>query len=85
MNQPTNQPTSQPTVAEATDQIYASLNADNEDLDLHIATLKAALTREGLKQATFDPTKLPQGNRAGRKLMESYFRKRGVAVAFEKR
>ncbi len=75
---------SEPTVADATELIYASLKADNEDLDAHIATLKAALAREGQKQATFDPTRLPQGNRAGRKLMESYFRKRGVTVAFEK-
>jgi hypothetical protein len=75
---------SQPTVAEAIDLIYASLQADNEDLDQHIATLKAALASEGMKEAVFDPARLPQGNRAGRKLMESYFRKRGVKVAFEK-
>ncbi|MFH1793218.1 MAG: hypothetical protein ABIK36_08605 [Pseudomonadota bacterium] len=75
---------SEPTVAEATDLIYASLQADNADLDAHIATLKAALARAGLKEAVFDPARLPQGNRAGRKLMQSYFRQRGVAVAFEK-
>ena len=75
---------SEPTVAEATDLIYTSLQADNADLDAHIATLKAALARAGLKEAVFDPARLPQGNRAGRKLMQSYFRQRGVAVAFEK-
>ncbi|MBX3571442.1 MAG: hypothetical protein KF694_03725 [Mesorhizobium sp.] len=75
---------SEPTVADATELIYASLQADNEDLDAHIATLKAALAREGLKEAAFDPARLAQGNRAGRKLMQSYFRKRGVTVAFEK-
>jgi hypothetical protein len=75
---------SEPTVADATDLIYASLQADNEDLDAHIATLKAALAREGLKEAVFDPARLAQGNRAGRKLMQSYFRKRGVTVTFEK-
>ena len=75
---------SEPTVAEATDLIYASLQADNADLDAHIATLKAALARAGLKEAAFDPARLPQGNRAGRKLMQSYFRQRGAAVTFEK-
>nr|WP_286191567.1 hypothetical protein [Ochrobactrum sp. AP1BH01-1] len=70
------------TVAEATDQIYESLRADNLDLDLHIAALKAALERAGLKEAVFDPAKLVQNNRSGRKLMQAYFRQRGVAVKF---
>ena len=72
----------EPTVAEATDSIYASLHDDNADLDAHIATLKAALTRAGMKEAVFDPAKLAQSNRSGRKLMEAYFRKRGVSVKF---
>lgn len=70
------------TVAEATESIYASLRADNADIDAHIATLKAVLAREGLKQAVFDPTKLVQNNRSGRKLMQAYFRQRGVSVTF---
>ena len=73
---------SEPTVAEATDSIYASLQANNADLDAHIATLKAALTREGMKEAVFDPTRLAQNNRSGRKLMQAYFRQRGVSVRF---
>jgi len=73
---------SEPTVAEATDSIYASLQANNADLDEHIATLKAALTREGIKEAVFDPTRLAQNNRSGRKLMQAYFRQRGVSVTF---
>lgn len=73
---------SEPTVAEATENIYASLRADNADIDAHIATLKAALTREGTKEAVFDPTKLAQSNRSGRKLMQAYFRQRGVSVRF---
>ena len=73
---------SEPTVAEATDSIYASLQANNADLDAHIATLKAALTREGMKEAVFDPTRLAQNNRSGRKLMQAYFRQRGVSVQF---
>ena len=73
---------SEPTVAEATDGIYASLRADNADLDAHIATLKAALAREGRTEAVFDPAKLAQNNRSGRKLMQAYFRQRGVSVRF---
>lgn len=73
---------SEPTVAEATNHIYQSLNADNADIDLHIAVLKAALTRESLKEAVFDPDRLPHGNRSGRKLMQAYFRQRGVTVKF---
>ena len=73
---------SEPTVAEATESIYASLQSNNADLDLHIATLKAALTREGIKEAVFDPTRLAQNNRSGRKLMQAYFRQRGVNVKF---
>ncbi|WP_156462669.1 hypothetical protein [Rhizobium sp. Leaf262] len=73
---------SEMTVAEATDKIYASLQADNDDIDTHIAALKQALAREGLKQATFDPSKLAHNNRSGRKLMQAYFRQRGVIVTF---
>ena len=70
------------TVTEATDNIYASLRANNVDLDAQIAALKAALAREGIKQAVFDPTRLAQNNRSGRKLMQAYFRQRGVSVVF---
>ena len=73
---------SEPTVAEAIDSVYASLQANNAEIDAHIATLKAALAREGMKEAVFDPTRLAQNNRAGRKLMQAYFRQRGVTVKF---
>ena len=73
---------SEPTVAEATDSIYTSLQANNADIDAHIATLKAAMIREGMKEAVFDPAKLAQSNRSGRKLMQAYFRQRGVSVTF---
>ncbi|MGE7371398.1 hypothetical protein ACQKKX_20365 [Neorhizobium sp. NPDC001467] len=73
---------SEPTVADATDRIYESLRADNVDLDQHIATLKAALARAGAKEAMFDPARLVQNNRSGRKLMQAYFRQRGVTVKF---
>jgi len=73
---------SEQTVAEATNRIYESLQADNADIDMHIANLKAALTREGSKEAIFDPARLVQNNRSGRKLLQAYFRQRGVTVVF---
>lgn len=73
---------SEPTVSEVTNRIYASLQSNNADIDLHIATLKAALKREGVKEAVFDPARLVQNNCSGRKLMQSYFRQRGVSVTF---
>ncbi|WP_417435689.1 hypothetical protein [Hoeflea sp.] len=70
------------TLTQAIDNIYASITNDNEDLDSHIAALKAAMAREGVKEAVFEPSKLAQSNRQGRKIMQSYFRKNGVAVTF---
>lgn len=70
------------TVSEATDAVYASIKNNNEDLDLHIAALKAAMAREGAKEAVFETAKLAQGNRQGRKLMQAYFKKKGVTVFF---
>jgi hypothetical protein len=70
------------TLQQAIDNIYASLKADNADLDQHIAALKATMAREGVKEAVFEPAKLAQNNRSGRKLMQSYFRKKGVNVTF---
>jgi len=73
---------SEPTVADAINRIYESLQADNADIDLYIANLKAALTRAGLKEAVFDPARLAHNNRSGRKLLQAYFRQRGVTVKF---
>lgn len=70
------------TVSQAIDAIYTSIQNDNEEIDLHIAALKAAMGREGVKEAVFETAKLAQPNRQGRKLMQSYFRKKGVAVSF---
>lgn len=70
------------TLSQAIDNIYSSIKNDNEDLDAHIAALKAAMTREGAKEAVFEPSKLAQSNRQGRKIMQSYFKKKGVAVSF---
>ncbi|GHA10440.1 hypothetical protein GCM10007989_00740 [Devosia pacifica] len=72
----------EPTLNQAIENIYASLHDDNRELDMRIAELKAAMAREGVSEAVFDPSKLAQNNRQGRKLMQSHFRKRGVAVSF---
>ena len=67
---------------QAIDNIYASLKADNAELLERIAELRAAMAREGVKEAVFEPAKLAQNNRQGRKLMQAFFRKRGITVAF---
>lgn len=72
------------TVEQAKQAIYTSMEADNADIDLHIANLKAALKESGEKKAMFEPNKLAQNNRSGRKMMQAYFKKRGVVVEFEK-
>ena len=73
---------STPTVQQAQQAIYDSLHNDNEDIDLHIKNLKDALAAEGQKEAVFETSKLMQNNRQGRKMMQSYFKKRGVSVTF---
>jgi len=70
------------TVADATNRVYESLEADNAEIDQHIAALKDVLKREGQKEAVLDPARLPQNNRSGRKLLQAYFRQRGVKVSF---
>ena len=40
------------------------------------------MAREEAKEATFENSRLAQPNRQGRKMMESYFRKKGVAIRF---
>ena len=70
------------TVSEALEQIYASLANDNEEIDARIRDLKTALAAEGQKEAVVEATRLAQNNRQGRKMMQSYFKKRGVTVVF---
>lgn len=70
------------TVADAMERIYESLANDNAEIDACIKDLKVALAAEGLKEAVVEPTRLAQNNRQGRKLMQSYFRKKGVTVVF---
>lgn len=69
-------------LTKALDDIYASLHNNNENLDTHIASLKGAVVALGAASVEMDPSKLPQPNRQGRKLLQSYFRKRGVVVTF---
>lgn len=69
---------------QAIEAIYASLNNNNEDIDLHITNLKSAAKEAGVKEITFKPDRLAQSNREGRLMMKSYFKKRGVSVKFEK-
>ncbi|CAL4868392.1 MULTISPECIES: hypothetical protein [Asticcacaulis] len=70
------------TVHDALEKIYESLANDNVELDAAIKDLKTALTEEGLKEAVVEPARLAQNNRQGRKLMQSYFKKKGVTVTF---
>lgn len=72
------------TMNEAIEAIYTSLDNDNEDIDLHIANLKAAMKKEDVKEAHFKPERLAQNNRQGRKMMQAYFKKRGITVVFDK-
>ncbi len=69
-------------IQQALENIYASLKNDNADLDVHIRQLKAVLAEAGEKTVTVEPARLMQNNRQGRKLMQSYFKKRGVTVTF---
>lgn len=71
-----------PSVADSIDAVYVSLREDNRELDERLAELRAAMAREGVAEAVFDPAKLAQNNRQGRKVMQAYFRQRGVKVAF---
>ncbi|MDX1974109.1 MAG: hypothetical protein SFT92_00365 [Rickettsiales bacterium] len=66
----------------ALEDIYASLKNNNEQLDAKIVALKAVLQSQQVESVEVDPTKLVQPNRQGRKLMQSYFKKRGVIINF---
>lgn len=69
-------------VKKALEGVYQSLHANNEGIDERIAELKGALAEAGEKAAVFDKTRLAQNDRPGRRLMQSYFKKRGVTVEF---
>ncbi|MCM2343661.1 MAG: hypothetical protein NDJ24_03795 [Alphaproteobacteria bacterium] len=67
---------------QALENLYASLHNGNEDIDSHIGQLKQVLPPEAKGVVHIDPARLPQNNRQGRKLMQSYFKKRGLTVEF---
>lgn len=69
-------------VEAALENVYTSLHEGNRDIDQHITALKGALVTEGKKEAVVNPERLSQNNRQGRKLMQAYFRQRGVAITF---
>jgi hypothetical protein len=69
-------------IEQALENIYSSLENDNLDIDLHIDALKTALLPNNFVKV--DPERLAQNNRQGRKMMQSYFQKRGVVVQFPK-
>ena len=64
------------------EDIYASLANNNENIDALILELKILLHARGSKAIEVDTAKLAQPNRQGRKMMHSYFKKRGVEVTF---
>ena len=70
------------TVEQVLEDIYASLRNDNEGIDPLIAALKSVLAASGKKAVEVDAARLVQNNRAGRKMMQSYFKKRGVEITF---
>ena len=70
------------TVKVALDAVHASLDDNNQGLDAAIAALKAALAAQGAKTVTMEKERLPQNNRQGRKMLQTYFKKRGVVVEF---
>jgi hypothetical protein len=70
------------TIEQALEAVYASLDNDNENIDECIDALKAVLKTNGAASITVDANRLPQNNRQGRKMMQSYFKRRGVVVVF---
>ncbi len=69
-------------VAAQIEAVYESLKNDNAELDNVIKNLKTAMKEEGVKEVVFETSKLAQNNRQGRKLMQSYFKQRGVLIKF---
>lgn len=70
------------TIDATLENIYLALERNNEGLDAHIAELKKLLAAQGTNTVEVDTKRLVQGNRQGRRLMQTYFKKRGVIVTF---
>lgn len=69
-------------VKAAMEEVYTSLQANNQGLDEKIIALKSALAGAGKKEVVVEKERLPQNNRQGRKMLQTYFKKRGVIVVF---
>jgi hypothetical protein len=70
------------TVEQALENIYASLQNGNENIDICIQQLKTAMLATGQASVAIESARLAHNNRQGRKMMQSYFKKRGVIVTF---
>ena len=68
------------TLDQALENIYQSLHNNNMDIDDHIKALKETMAADGATEVTMESAKLAQNNRQGRKMLQSYFKKRGVDV-----
>ena len=71
-------------VQNALESLYECLANENDNIDHHILNLKSALKENGDKQAEIDPARLFQNNREGRKMLQSYCKRRGVKIVFKK-
>ncbi len=69
-------------VKEALEKVHGCLNENNTGLDEAIAELKSAMAAAGEKTVTMVKERLPQNNRQGRKMLQTYFKKRGVLVEY---
>ena len=69
-------------VKQALDAVHASLDNNNAGIDAAIVALKLAIEGAGQKTVTMDKTRLPNNSRPGRKMLQTYFKKRGVVVEF---
>jgi hypothetical protein len=70
-------------IEKATEAVYHSMANDNKEIDERIKELKSVLSDAGAKEVVFEAARLVQNNRQGRKRLQSYFKKRGVIVAFK--
>ena len=69
-------------IAQTLEDIYTAIRNENAGLDEAIDALKKALAAKGDKSVLMDKERLAYNNRQGRKLLQSYFKKRGVVVEF---
>ncbi len=70
-------------IKQALEATYTALHNNNTGLDGCIAALKATLAAQGAATVQMEKERLPQNNRQGRKMLQTYFKKRGVVVVFD--